>query len=176
MTLLEKVNNSANIQAFTMYKEGLFYKCYNEDAMVFSKRVKAYKVSSKYVKSVGAEVLSLGFPASEVDKGNLAFEMISEKLGAVKYDIETQNITFCLKEDIKQGFESWKNTIVMEKSAEYDSPPNVVKSPSIEAHYKEIIALIKQFDLANSTPMQGLNFIQQLKKEVQRMEESYGNI
>ena len=47
---------------------GLFYKCYNQDAMVFANRVKPFKVSTKYVKSIGAELLSLGFPASEVDR------------------------------------------------------------------------------------------------------------
>ena len=99
MTLLEKVNNSANIQAFTMYKEGLFYKCYNEDAMVFSQRVKAYKVSSKYVKSVGAEVLSIGFPVSEVDKGNMFFDKIKKALRSENYSEENKKFT-----DIKTIF------------------------------------------------------------------------
>ena len=62
MTISEKIDNSANHTRFTLYKEGLFYKCYNEDAMVFVKNVKDYKVSEKFVKSVGAEVYSIGFP------------------------------------------------------------------------------------------------------------------
>jgi len=49
MTLLEKVKNSAKSKIFTLYKEGLFYKCHNEDAMAFSKRVKNYKVNAKFV-------------------------------------------------------------------------------------------------------------------------------
>ena len=52
MTLLEKTESSADITRFTLYREGLFYKCYNEDAMVFVKEVKEYKISSKFVKSV----------------------------------------------------------------------------------------------------------------------------
>jgi hypothetical protein len=35
MTIAEKVTQSANSTLFTLYKEGLFYKCYNEDAMLF---------------------------------------------------------------------------------------------------------------------------------------------
>jgi hypothetical protein len=35
MTLAEKVNQSADGTLFTLHKEGLLYKCYNEDAMVF---------------------------------------------------------------------------------------------------------------------------------------------
>jgi hypothetical protein len=76
MNIKDKIAHSSKKKRFTLFKEGLFYKCYNEDAMVFSKRVKNYKVNSKFVKIVGAEVLSLGFPASEVSKGKLSFDML----------------------------------------------------------------------------------------------------
>ena len=52
MTIAEKVTQSANSTLFTIYKEGLFYKCYNEDAMIFVQKVREYKVNSKFVKSV----------------------------------------------------------------------------------------------------------------------------
>jgi len=47
MTIAEKVSHSANSALFTLYKEGLFYKCYNADLMVFVIKVKNYKASSK---------------------------------------------------------------------------------------------------------------------------------
>ena len=68
MTIAEKVTQSANSTLFTLYKEGLFYKCYNVDAMLFLQKVKEYKVSSKFVKSAREKVYSIGFPTSEVDK------------------------------------------------------------------------------------------------------------
>lgn len=55
MKITEKIQYSADKTRFTFFKEELFYKCYNEDAMVF---VKAYphpfslKVSS-YTKGEG---------------------------------------------------------------------------------------------------------------------------
>ncbi len=51
MTISEKIHCSADKTTFTLFREGLFYKCYNEDAMVFVLRVKNYKVNSKFVKS-----------------------------------------------------------------------------------------------------------------------------
>lgn len=78
MTLLEKTKHSAKSNTFTLYKEGMFYKCYNEDAMVFSKKVKSYKVNTRFVISVGAEVLSLGFPVSAMDKGVCATALFVE--------------------------------------------------------------------------------------------------
>jgi hypothetical protein len=76
MTIAEKVTQSANSTLFTLYKEGLFYKCCNEDAMLFVKKVRAFKVSDKFVKSAREKVYSIGFPASEVLNGNLSFESI----------------------------------------------------------------------------------------------------
>lgn len=61
MTTSEKVKCSTDKTKFTLYKEGLLYKCYNEDAMVFTQRVRVYKVNVKFVKSVGEDVLKLGF-------------------------------------------------------------------------------------------------------------------
>ena len=74
MTIAEKIQYAADKKVVTFFKEGLFYKCYNEDAMVFTKKVRAYKVKVKYVKNVGSKVLSLGFPISEIEKENLKLQ------------------------------------------------------------------------------------------------------
>jgi hypothetical protein len=92
MTIVDKIQYSSNKTQFSLYKEGLFYKCYNQDAMVFSKRVKNYKVNSKFIKSLGAAVFSLGFPASELAKGHLSLAFISEKIEANNSEIIDGNI------------------------------------------------------------------------------------
>jgi len=66
MTVLEKTKNSKNDKVFTLYKEGLFYKCYNEDALVFVQKVRKYKVSSKFVKATISNLHSIGFPMARV--------------------------------------------------------------------------------------------------------------
>ncbi len=72
MIIAEKTQVSADKTRFTLFKEGIFYKCYNEDAMVFVQNVKEYKVSAKFVKSVEANVYSIGFPvSSELKLGTL---------------------------------------------------------------------------------------------------------
>ena len=82
MTIADKIQVSADKTRFTLFKEGLFYTCYNQDAMVFAKMVKNYKVNSKFVKSLGATVFFLGFPVSEVEKENLSLASFAEKIGA----------------------------------------------------------------------------------------------
>ena len=173
MTLKEKINHSAKLTQFMLFKEGLFYKCYNEDAMVFVKNVKEYKVSGKFVKSVGADVYSIGFPVSEVEKGKLSFEEISTKIESESFELKNEIVIFHLNNiECKKGFKEWveikhKNELVVQE------PEPIYSNTNNSAH---VLAMIKNYDMANSTPMQGLGFIQELKLEVQRIEKSNGNI
>lgn len=94
MTLKEKILFSTEEKRFTLYKEGLFYKCYNEDAMLFVKKVREYKVNNKFVKSTGSNVFSIGFPASEIEKGKLSFEEISTKIDHINLPIVYEALIF----------------------------------------------------------------------------------
>ena len=174
VTIAEKIQASADITLLTLFKEGLFYKCYNEDAMVFAKMVKNYKVNSKFVKSVRSTVFSLGFPKSELAKENLGLAGVTAKIGAKGFEENDVKIVFPLNGiRIKTDHEAWKNTIQAEII-------DVVKGTATPYHQisdtTEIISTIKKFDLANSTPMQGLCFIQRLKMEMEKVKENNGNI
>jgi len=161
MTIKDKISLSSEKMNFTLFKEGLFLKCYNEDAMLFVKQVREYKVNSKFVKSVGAEVLSLGFPASEIEKENLTLQSILEAIEATVYKEEPYGIVFSLKKDLKQNYLEYfeeiqkSKNIVAEKQLGYNRSTNDL-----------LMKKIQEFDLANSTPMQGLAFIQELKSQI----------
>jgi hypothetical protein len=74
MTIKEKIACSSDVSKFTLFKEGLFFKIYNEDAMLFEKHVRNYKINCKFIKNVGSKVYSIGFPASEIENGKLSKE------------------------------------------------------------------------------------------------------
>lgn len=173
MTLKEKILVSNEEKRFTLYKEGLFYKCYNEDAMLFVKKVREYKVNNKFVKSTGSNVFSIGFPASEIEKGKLSFEEISTKIESESFDLKNELVIFNLNNiGCKKGYKDWvevkrKNELVVQE------PEPIYSNTNNSGH---ILAMIKNYDMANSTPMQGLGFIQELKLELQRIEKSNGNI
>jgi len=164
MTIAEKISISKEKACFALFREGMFYKCYNEDAMVFAQWVKNYKISCKYVKSVGAEVLSLGFPASEVENGILTLANISKAIGAVSYKEESDGIVFSLNEDIKLNFEKFQAAIITAKES-------VVKKESSDndTNIQKLVKMIREFDLANHTPMQSLAFIQELKTHIKTL-------
>lgn len=172
MTLLEKIAASTNKAKFTLYREGIFYKCYNEDAMVFSERVKSYKISVRYVKSVDAEVLSIGFPVSESEKGMLSLNEIGKLLGGSEFEEINNSIVFCLKDNLKEDYILWSISIIEKEKAKLKDIISSKEKPD----FTDLVLLIKNYDLANSTPMQGMNFIHHLKTEIQTLELSYGKL
>ena len=131
--------------------------------MLFVQRIKAYKISSKFVKSAGAAVLSLGFPLGEVENGNLSLSVISEKIGAKGFKENDRNIVFSLNDaGMKNDYEEWKETIHEGIVKEMNEPALCRHQPAAD----EIISMIKNFDLANSTPMDAMRFIHQLKNAI----------
>jgi len=73
--------------------------------MLFVQKVRAFKVSDKFVKSMKAKLNSIGFPASEVLNGNLSFESISEKIGAKSFEVKNGLVEFYLKDlESKKGY------------------------------------------------------------------------
>ena len=67
MTILDKVTlQQQDTTKIFLFKEGVFYKAYNEGAFLLKDR--DYKVAVKKIKSVEHEVLSIGFPVSVFEK------------------------------------------------------------------------------------------------------------
>ena len=67
MTILDKVTlQQQDTTKIFLFKEGIFYKAYNEGAFLL--RDRNYKVTIKKIKSIENEVLSIGFPISVLEK------------------------------------------------------------------------------------------------------------
>ena len=87
-----------------LHKEGLFYVAYERSCYAFHRYIKPFKLTKRFVKSVGQEVVKLGFPVSSLEKllQGCRYEKTSEKL-----------ITVFLNDDElinEQDFSVW-NTI-----------------------------------------------------------------
>ena len=54
---------------------------------MFEKRVKNYSEGAIYLKSAGEDICSDAFPVGEVEKGNLTFEDISERIVTIKLQL-----------------------------------------------------------------------------------------
>ena len=168
MNIKEKIALSKQIDSLTLHQEGIFYKCYNEDAMVFVEHINPYKVLSKFIKIVGEEVLSIGFPASELTKGTITTELIAGAIGATKTEQLEKQLVFSIEnKDLKKNYATWRTEII-EKNKNITTDKINEQTPT---NKDVLIQMIQEFDLANSTPMQGLMFVQELKQHIQTTEK-----
>jgi len=163
MTVLQKITNSKDPAVFTLHREGIFYKCYNEDSMVFYERVKAFKITCKFVKCAGSMVLSLGFPVTLIENESLTIDGIAEMVDAASWSEEPHGLVFQLSEDIKMGYDGFQEDIT-----KTTHPIKSLQSKTNDEGYQKLIKKIRNYDLANHTPMQGMAFIQELKDDVMK--------
>ena len=92
MNTKEKIALAAQNNKLYCFKEGMFFKVYNQNAMWFTQHIKVYKINSKFVKTVNQQVFSIGFPQSLVLENllvsqNKALLKIEETQGFIAYKI-----------------------------------------------------------------------------------------
>jgi hypothetical protein len=64
MTLKEKVALAAQANPLCLFKEGMLYKAYHQNAMCFAQKIKRYNATVKHLKNRQEEICTIGFPAS----------------------------------------------------------------------------------------------------------------
>jgi hypothetical protein len=66
MEIREAIEKSCGSLSICIIKEALFCTVYEESAWRFVHAIRPYKPLKKLVKKIGAEVVSLGFPKTEL--------------------------------------------------------------------------------------------------------------
>ena len=149
MTILDKVTlQQQDTTKIFLFKEGVFYKAYNEGAFLL--KDKNYKVAVKKIKSVENEVLSIGFPISFFDK-------IRENKESEEFDnyVSLQsNIAYSNK-----MYSEWRNNQLANNSNSSDTSNSTKNFDT-----KVLIDSIKNYPLANKTPMDAFLFIKEIQK------------
>jgi len=151
MNTKEKIALATQNNKLYCFKEGMFYKVYNQNAMWFTQHIKGYKINSKFVKTVNQQVFSIGFPQSLV----LANLLVSQNKALLKIE-ETQGfIAYKINHSSnEQAYVSWCNEV-----QHNNSTTEIQKNtPS-----KTIVQELKNFDLVHKTPMQAFEFVARLK-------------
>ena len=129
--------------------------------MIFFKYVKEFKVTAKYVKNIKSEVLSLGFPVGTEGTQSITLEQIKTALQASSFEIASDHIEFSLPVHLKSNYESF-----LAEALDHRPSSTFVAEKAVRPVADVLVEMISQFDLANSSPMQGLAFIQELKLQL----------
>lgn len=155
MNTKEKIALAANTDEIYLHKEGIFYKLYNQHAMLFTQNIKALKVKAGFIKAVNQVVYSCGFPATILDdvKAHMSEhggEILESgqllTVGKMNWQTPGDYIAWCLHHK-EEAAASENGTISALTHIE-----------------KQIIA----FPVMRSTPMDAMNFIIGLQEELQQ--------
>lgn len=148
MTIQEKISLASESGKVYFFKEGIFYKMYNKNAMWFVQKIKAYKIHVKYVKTISQNVYSIGFPIAIFDQ----FGSRLKEINTVLQDTAENYMLYSVDTKIEDGqYKTWCEQYIDNKK---------------ETNSHSLKDEIKNFDLANKTPMEALEFISKLQKEL----------
>ena len=148
-----------NINCCYLVKEGIFWRVYQKSAYYFVKHIKELKVLKKFYKNVDSEVVYAGFPDTILpqirelarSKG-LQFEKCNEKHCSIS-GVEIDN-----------GFEEWKNSIKVQ--ALVQSNKNCISNNLFDKRKEVVIEKLKGYSLANHTPIETMQLVMDLQKEL----------
>ena len=150
MTILEKVSiQNQDSTKIYLFKEGIFYKAYNEGAFLLKDR--NYKVAVKKIKGIENKVLSIGFPIS----------------------ILNRIVENGVSEEVHENYVSFQTHIVFSDNSYYQWRSNLMEKEKNKAYLcnsiddcNALIDDIKNYPLANKTPIEVFNWVSELQKNI----------
>jgi hypothetical protein len=165
MTISEKIIHTSPFEV-KLYLEGVFWVAYEQSAYYFMLK-KGYKTVKKHIKLLDKDVASLGFPRKVLE------DFLKTEAGISTQTIQDNCCVICLKEPVDGIlFEDWKKDLPLYKpEVKACEEVTVAVLPQAE---RRVINLLKVFSIANSTPMECMNFISEIQKEL-KMENCFTN-
>lgn len=143
MTLIEKLDKQQqNNTKIYLFKEGVFYKAYNEGAFLLQEL--NYTTLVKHNKKTKTSYVSIGFPAS-------VFEKLKTKYHFSAQTIEEMYVSNPVVFDT-QAYNTWCAAMLQKYKANNNSVDN-----------STIIDQLKQYPLATKTPMEVFMWLHELK-------------
>ena len=136
---------SENTSRMIFLREGMFWHLYERSAFLFVRQVKPLKATRRFIKAAGQHIIRVGLPEGSLDSAIGGYERLVDTPDRVE-----------VKSPVavdEETFRGWKEGI---KPAVSAAAPNHPEAGSIET-------ALREFDLANSTPMDCLHFVSRLK-------------
>jgi len=152
MKLAEKLS-LINDEALHLYKEGVFWVSYEQDAFRLC-AVKQLRPSRKYVKAVNQDVVSVGFPDSVLESVLAHFEVKERKL---------QSVCVSVKEVMDdQEFARWRAGIEIRATSLQASSllSSGTDSSSTSSEMSLIYERLRSFRLSAATPMDCMRLVE----------------
>ena len=171
MTITEKLQ-LLSFSEVHFHKEGVFWTVYEQSAFAVCK-VKPYQPVKKFIKAVKQEVVSAGFPENAfaaVEQALTSLFGIAKEGQLPQLPQKGENhIVLKLEKPIDETeYQRWKSTMAASRLLGVPRMPfNRYPSPQYDhINHWEVIDKLKCFNLSHATPMECMNFLFELKRNL----------
>lgn len=165
MILKEKLSRETG-NRIHFYREGMFWKLYNQSAFNFSQRVKQYLLKKKYIKEVKCWIVTMGFP-DVVLKENL--ERLQEYTLSVNVSAKVVEVE--LKEELP-GYQEWFEEVKEDvKEVREVKEVGIVGGGENEVEKEQILKDIRDFPILQKTPLEVQMFFIELQNRVVKLDK-----
>ena len=143
-----------------LYLEGMFWKAYEYSAYRFTFGIRAFCPKKKFIKAIGRDMVSIGFPMDSLKKHSALFDLVSQS--------EKECTVIPKSCTPPQPFEEWKASIPLWSNNPAPAPVETAvqqqQQPQSEA--EKIVDEIRRYNLANVTPVECMMWLSQLKTRI----------
>ena len=131
-----------------------FYRAYNHSAYLFHQAIAKHKVTRKFVKNIGSEVVYVGFP---VDRLLERIGSRSHKKTEFGYDVELAAEE--LPSD--EGYEEWRETVPTEAASRGEAAALAISGDEL---CRVVCERIRLFPMETKTLIEIAAFVAEIKK------------
>jgi hypothetical protein len=153
MTISEKLAHK-NMDEVRFYKEGVFWVAYEQSAY-FVWLQKSYKATRKYMKCLGSDVVSIGFPENALKSfGSDALSQLDNNPNICVLPLDSPAD--------EQAFIEWRNQLPLQEA--------ILRTPKEKAEAicdtdTDILEMLRQFPLDRRTPIECMQFLSEMKSK-----------
>lgn len=138
-----------------LFREGTFWKAYEDSAYLFIKHIRKYKPVKKTIKSLKMAVVSVGFPEKVLEDILQDVEIVSR--------VEDYCAIGCEQiESTEEEFHLWKERVE-------EQIPTIGRKENIRIEhipYSDLINKIRNFRIESSTPLSCMLFLSQIQQDL----------
>jgi hypothetical protein len=156
MKILEIIQKEkTNVNKVFLIKEGIFWRAYEVSAMLFINNIKKFSLLKRYIKKIANNIVFIGFPNSSLDS---ILKIVVEK--GYKIDTRSEKLIELAGFNEITNFNELKSEFVIKKD-EKD-----LNLANCSDKIKIIINKVINYPVATQTPVETMNFVAEIQKEL----------
>lgn len=144
-------SEQSNSDRIVLYKERLFWIAYERSAYLFHTHIRPYRAQRKFIKKIGCEVVSLGFPDSVL--ALVGAPMIEQSEGRVVFQAPA-------KVD-ESEFAKWKDEALLYVKQPKFAP---ARDNADNKHAEQLVKSLREFNVESKTPVECMIFLAEIKR------------